>query len=445
MTMKKILSCGTLGLVFLLPWQTVWIIQEKMIGPESLSVAQAGAMGLWQYGTLRIYAVEFLIITLAVISVLCRYDHRGIPFRDRRRHIIVIALLLFAGLSIFWSDDRLVALFAWVRLCEGAFLFTLFRNTSLKWSWIVGAWIGAAVIQSTLGIWQFLVQEVSANSWLGIAAHYSATLGDAVVQAGDRRWLRAYGAFPHPNIFGAYLSVSMLWCAQALCRAQKKQHWLLLVAVSQLILGALLVSFSRGAWIVLLVAAVCALAVGIKKNGRGLKNFFAPVIHPGVLLVLASAITISAFSLTFFEELKVRTGFAESRLEVQSVSERIDSYARAVPLVEHVWLVGTGVGNFTNTLFRFEQAQGTVHEWYTYQPIHNVFVMVFVELGIIGLVFLVCLGVLLLRRMPVSMYPFLGAIAVLSLFDHFLWTLPFGIFMVAILSGMFSAQGLTVK
>lgn len=438
MTMKKILAFGMHGLVFLLPWQTVWIIQEKIIGPE-------GATGIWQYGTLKIYAVELLICFLAGIS-LFTINRLSFPQRRKSNLVIMIFLfLIFAGCSMFWSDDRLVAFFAWIRLCEGVFLFTLFRNTSLKWSWLVGAWITAAVIQSTLGIWQFLIQEVPANSWLGIAAHDPATLGDAVVEAGDRRWLRAYGAFPHPNIFGAYLSMSMLWCAHALCHAQKKRHWLLVIAASQFILGALLVTFSRGAWLAVLAAALCACVVGIKKHGGGIKNFFAPVVHPGVLLMLASAITISMFTFTFFDEVKVRTGFTESHLEMQSVSERIDSVTRATPFFAHTWLAGTGIGNFTNALFRFEQAQRTVHEWYTYQPIHNVFAMVFAELGIIGLTLLVFVGFLFLRRMPVFGYPFLGAMAVFSLFDHFLWTVPFGIFMAAILLGMFSARGLTVK
>lgn len=252
--MNKLYEYGAYLLVFLLPWQTVWIIQERMIGP-------AGAQGVWQYGTLRIYGIEFLILALAITYFIQRY--RGTKLMNvsksfRQLFCVAGIFLLFAGLSLFWSDDRLVAFFAWVRLLEGAFLFTLFRSTPLKWPWLAGAWIGAAFVQSALGIWQFAAQMVAAHTLLGIAVHNPLDLGTSVIEAGDRRWLRAYGGFPHPNIFGAYLAISVAWCFAALSRAVKKWQWIALTVSAQVMVIALLFTFSRSAWLALGVAAVGA-------------------------------------------------------------------------------------------------------------------------------------------------------------------------------------------
>lgn len=477
--MKKFLEYGIYAVIFLLPWQTVWIIQEAMIGPE-------GAMGVWQYGTLKIYAIEFLIVFLTLpllftalkntimsannrLSLLSLGDTRDTLRRESSLGVLIFVFLFFAGFSILWSADALVALFAWIRLLEGAFLFFLIRLIPVRWSLMFGAWIAAAVIQSGLGIWQFAVQEVVAHKFLGIAAHHSLILGNAVVEAGDRRWLRAYGAFPHPNLLGAYLAVGMVMCATMLVRAKEKMMsekkmvsgtflqaktnqtpffltpffpFFLLIA-SQIILIALLLTFSRSAWLALGVAAgvtfFCLATVPPRRFTfrRSKGQWFSEGIHPIVVMIVVSVVTIGIFTSVFSEEVATRLGITSSRLEEQSLSERISLLDRAwnhMPLI--TWLTGTGVGNFTNTLFHYEEEQSTPQPWYVYQPIHNAFLMIFAELGIIGIVLFLAFLFMIVRTLYYSSsrvmgYGLLVALLVPAFFDHFLWTLPFGVFFAS--------------
>lgn len=428
-------------LVFLLPWQTVWIIQERMIGPE-------GAQGVWQYGTLRIYGIEFLILAIAIIYFIHRY--RGTKLMNVLKNSCQFfcaagIFLLFAGLSIFWSDDRLVAFFAWVRLCEGALLFILFRSTPLKWSWLVGAWIGAALVQSALGIWQFATQIVAAHTLLGIAVHDPLDLGTSVIEAGGSRALRAYGGFPHPNIFGAYLAVSVIVCFAALSRTIKKWQWIVLTVSAQVIVIALLFTFSRSAWLGVFGASMMGLFFFLKKGLRGMRNYIIPVIHPSVVAVVISVITVGIFSAYFSEEIQTRFGLIQSRLETKSASERIFSIERAGPVFQTHGLLGVGMGNFTNTLFSLEEERGITQAWHTYQPIHNVFLLVFAELGIIGALLFIVLISLIVRKVHRSQSRVAGCavLAVLlvpAIFDHFLWTLPFGVFLTGIALGIVAAE-----
>ncbi|MEK7123090.1 MAG: O-antigen ligase family protein [Patescibacteria group bacterium] len=467
--MKKILEWGVTAVIFLLPWQTVWIIQEQMIGPQ-------GAIGVWQYGTLKVYAIEFLIVALAFLAVLHTLKKmvsspnfaKNVTFQNSDlTPFFFIAFLFFSGLSITWSGDKLVALFAWVRLLERASLFFLIRSFPIRWALVFGAWIVAALAQSVLGVWQFAAQEVVANKFLGIAAHQPFTLGDAVVEAGDRRWLRAYGAFPHPNMLGAYLAVSLAVCAGTLSYLKEKWQWLIVILASQVLLIALLLTFSRSAWLAVGVAAVIGCFAAIhsryrytlkRSNGQRLGNLQPHVatararaaITPTVMLVLISMITATIFVFGFREEIQTRVGFSQSRLEVQSISERIGGIGRATPLLKEYLLFGTGIGNFTNTLFRFEESRGVVQPWYTYQPLHNVFLMIFAELGLLGIVLLLMIVVFAIRNIrssslrAVSYLPtgqasgLLIILFIFSLFDHFLWTHPFGLFFAAITLGVFA-------
>jgi len=440
--MKKILERAVPVLIFLMPWQTVWIIKERMIGP-------AGAVGVWQYGTEKIYAIECFILLLAILSFICFFvgiwRHTEPSFFSRigqwkRSRFFffdcaVFGFLFFAALSILWSSDRTVASFAFIRLCEGAFLLFLFRSTRLRFSEVARAWIAGAVIQSIFAMAQFGMQTISANTLLGIAAQNPASLGVSVVEAGDRRWLRAYGAFSHPNVLGAYFTISMLWCGMALSRIKEK--WLSVIALlsSQIILVGLLLSFSRGALIALLAAAVVSGGVSWwarRKNRHKLDH----TISPSAVFVLISLVTIAVFSSYFFDEVKTRVGIERSRLESQSIDERIASIPRALPLIKTVWYRGTGIGTFTRSLFNYEQEHSTVQPWYTYQPLHTVFLMIFVELGILGIVFFLAAAYFFFRPTVAHWYPFIVSLFIFSSVDHFLWTLPFGVFFSCIVLGL---------
>lgn len=443
--LDSLLKRGTLLFLFLLPLQTVWIVQEAVIGAQ-------GAVGIWQYGTLKVYAIEGVIGALACIYGIRLAMRGGVHSAhgiDRRAWYGAIAFFFLAGVSIAWSENALVALVAFGRLLEGTFLFTLFRSATLSMADVQRVWIAAAVLQGILGIWQFAAQGIVENTIVGIAAHDPSALGTAVVQAGDRRWLRAYGAFPHPNIFGAYLAVSMVWCGYALSCAKKKWQWLVLIFSSQIILVALLLTFSRSAWLALIAGgAFCAVVSFRRRPAKEPDSHFMPAtffVHPITAFVLVSSITIAIFSTFFFEEVITRIGAVESRLEVQSVAERISQIDRAQPLLSKIWYRGTGIGNFTNTLFRFEQERGIAQPWYAYQPLHDVPLMIFAELGIGGgIAFLMLIGLLLRTlgrsQLRITSYGLLIMVFTLSLFDHFLWTLPFGIFFAASILGIVSSR-----
>ena len=442
--MKRLLEWGAYALVFLLPWQTVLVVQQKTIGRADTLLE-----GVWQYGGIRLYAIEGLVLLLIlVVLALTIYTIfiRGIRVTAiawyRSRFFVLDACLsLFVVLSlgsVLWALDRSVAMMGAVRIFEGVFLFVLFRTLQLRTSLLASVALGGAVLQGGIGGVQFLMQGTSASTLLGIAAHDPSTLGDAVVQAGDRRWLRAYGAFPHPNILGAYLAIGMVVCAMALSRAREKWQWVVLLVASQIMLVGLFLTFSRSAWLAVIVAGVAWLAIDSfsrSKRGEGEGQASRFLVEPIHLMLLVSVVVAGIMSFYFFDEVKGRVGIEPSRIERQSLDERVSLVSRAIPLVHDVWYRGSGIGNFTNTLFQFEEKRGVDREWYTYQPLHNVFLMIFAELGLFGLIVVLVMAFFIIRSAPVSTYPLLFSLGALSLFDHFLWTLPVGIFLSAIVLG----------
>ena len=69
------------------------------------------------------------------------------------------------------------------------------------------------------------------------------------------------------------------------------------------------------------------------------------------------------------------------------------------------------------------------------QPVHNVFMLIFTEIGLIGVMFFIGVGVFLFRK---SKFTFVGvsALAILvavGMVDHYFWSLPQGMMILLIL------------
>ena len=125
-----------------------------------------------------------------------------------------------------------------------------------------------------------------------------------------------------------------------------------------------------------------------------------------------------------------------------SVSERVQSLWDAERVIgEGNILLGTGVGNFTAEMMRLQPDRPV----WSIQPAHNVFVLIFAELGLVGFVWFVLFLVVGIKTWIPGQarddknIVFFAALATLLpslLLDHWLWTSHFGLFFLFILLGL---------
>ncbi|MDD4900616.1 MAG: O-antigen ligase family protein, partial [Patescibacteria group bacterium] len=184
-----------------------------------------------------------------------------------------------------------------------------------------------------------------------------------------------------------------------------------------------------------------------------------PLLH--VILVIAAMWFMLFLA---YPNLVMTRLYANGRLENKSASERMASLKNSWPIIKEHWLGGVGMGNYTLAL-RHELKQN--EQSYYYQPIHNVWLLVLAETGVLGLaVFLGILVYLIIfnfkflisEKMPNAQYPmsklFLGVgksgdgtsalinlanlavIIVIMCFDHWLWSLHFGVLFFWLILGL---------
>ena len=430
--------------LFFLPFQTQWIIREGWM-----------ATSVWQYGTLSFFISDALIIALiiAIIVQWLRGPRSSIIPRaeSRSAFLAMIVFMIWSFLSIWWSLDRWVALWhaAWV-LEAGALGFIVFYNRCYRrvmiWSFLIGA-----LFQACIGVTQFVTQMSYASTIMGWALHNPADLGTSVIDTGIRRWLRAYGGMPHPNIFGGFMAISLLLYGCEMQgvlvslrqRFESSERLAALMSVAGLWLGyciiliGLLLSFSRSAWLAFVVGFI------IWFLGQGRPKPYKQLI--------ATVIVIVIVVVPFWEPFSTRVT-VNKRLETKSLEERQGGYRQSWELIKHHPWIGAGIGNYTNSLQVIDDHPTTNDPMTTismpkkawdYQPVHNAFVLVLAELGIIGLLLLLLSlwgsfrimnnELRIMERFTFILHTsyFILPVIILALFDHYLWSLHVGLLIAA--------------
>ncbi|MEI6650072.1 MAG: O-antigen ligase family protein [Candidatus Moraniibacteriota bacterium] len=196
--------------LFILPFQTVYLWREPIIGG-----------GKWQYGTIGIYASSLVLACAIVLGALLKAkalksESIGVRmkkmWRERKSDAFLLLFVLWSGLSIIWAQDTALAGYTFVKILLAADAFIMTRDLVRrgKMKQIVLVLFVAAMIQSVIGIGQFLTQETFSSTLLGTSAYESWQSGTSVLKNDTGRFLRAYGTFPHPNLYGLFLAVVLL-------------------------------------------------------------------------------------------------------------------------------------------------------------------------------------------------------------------------------------------
>ena len=420
-------------LFFLLPLQTRWIIAPMFIGGFEVP-----------YGTLSLVATE-VVLWLAVLLLFTQHHPSTIILRKLLRGcsgMVVAAALLFFAAQGFFAAAKPLWIAALLHLVEGAALITLTAAYPRKLL-LVSAFIVSMLVQSGFAAAQTLQQSIPASTLLGMAAQDPQTLGVAVIETQTSRILRAYGGLPHPNILGGYLAIGIFIALLAYLEVQRRiaMAWqqasddapaecgirerkllaadIFFISSFVLLAFALALTFSRSAWLGL-DAGIIGVAIGAAR----MRQAFPKIAFAKMLICVGlGALT----AIAFFPEAYVTRLTRGSRAEIRSLAERTELTATALHRVSQHPVRGVGLGQ---GVVAFIPETNTLPGW-TYQPPHNVFLLILLELGIMGTTLLCLLAAVILRyvRVPPFVLPYLALIGMIGLFDHYLWSLYPGVLL----------------
>jgi len=440
-------------LIFLLPLQTRWMFKLGELQD-----------GYYEYNTMSLYGVDIMLLLVLLVFIVRRFFQRELritnyelPARNDTHSVaggrftniwwLIGGLELFIFISIFsaqggpalgwFVSNKWLALYGYGRFLLGIgllFLITQINYDKIKLYWVI---VLSGLAQSLLALYQFTSQQVYGSKWFGIATQYSSDFGVSVVDNGFRRWLRVYGGLPHPNILGGFLAVVLLVNVILYFELHKK----FIATVSRNRIGlifslvffiinfvGLLLTFSRSAWLGFFTGfVILSFHYFIIKRSQETRTNILKFVF--VIVVISGC-----FIWGLHEPLSTRFNL-DNRLESKSVSERINYNNDAWKIIKSNLLFGVGIKNYGLAVHDEINSERSVYE---YEPVHNVFLLVWAEIGIIGLsivILLYCYIVKLLKR-DFEMLSLVIAMVVMMTFDHWWWSMGFGVYLFWLIIGL---------
>lgn len=417
--------------VFLLPWQTRWIARDCIINGEPL-----------EYGRISFYGLDIILIIILLFCYIVLLlkkkklegggDYQELEIRNQKLGVVFYCLLFsfYCLLTTLWASDKGVSLHWGIRMLLGFGLFLVMSKINFSRVRLAIVMVVSGAIQGLLGIWQFINQNIGQSKWLGMAGKSAEELGASVVEFGIERWIRAYGSLPHPNIYGALLVIAFLAVIYLITKIEHKYHKLFLIFSASFILLGILFSYSRGAWLVLACLYLAGIIVVWRIKENWISGFGMGLLAYGLMLLLVFVFATWPIAAT-------RLGInGPERLEIKSTAERIDSYRLAGEIIKDNWLVGTGIGNYTLAV---EERYPDLKTW-DIQPVHNVYLLIIGELGILGFLFLIgthgYMALWLKKQKKIGYAWLFFCFLVFLMLDHFWWTSATGLYAMWLISGL---------
>lgn len=318
-----------------------------------------------------------------------------------------------------------------------------------------------ALFQIIITILQFINGSSLGLNFLGESEIYANYYGSSFFEYNGQSFLRGYGTFPHPNLLGGFLLFLMIISSSIFYQKRVLRYGLNLLMIIGIVF-----TFSRSALMISLIIVASNLIFDYLyfKNKEVTssseysnyasrdefdksKTFTIPRRNIQTAKKSkkskSSTTRASAFMLPFFSRFADLLNLSQNT--DSSISERGLLIEASYQVIKNNLFFGAGWGNFIKSMEGFVPT--TFGGFGLFQPVHNIFLLLLSENGIIGLCVIFALlimssltnikilfqNVVYNKKITVSQYWIIIAtisVILISFVDHYLLTLPQGIIIL---------------
>jgi len=384
----------------------------------------------WGSKPIFLHMIDIVIVALFVMWCM-RKGWRDIVFSLTTKSVI-----LFAGISIVslgFAFHRGLGAYTLLHFLLGIFLYFYFSTHSfLRLEIAFHTILVGVALQTVVGFLQFKAQKSVGISYLGEIVFGPSIHGTANFYFGAEKLVRVPGTFLHVNIFGAFLCMGSLLILYFLLREKKVLPAIgfsLFYYATNLLL---LLTFSRSSITTIITCTLIYCLVSYK-------TYRLTILR---VLAIWFFVFLTVWGM-FGNVLKARF---ENSFNELSYKHRVIYNEIGVQVVRQHPLLGVGIGNFTDHAFReklYQARELTLS--FLYQPIHNLYLLIAAETGLLGfLAFLGFLVFLFWARMQevfinervLTLSCILIGFLILGLADHYFWDLEQGVIMLWTVLGL---------
>ncbi len=359
-----------------------------------------------------VYLTDLIIIFL--LSDLLIHRGKGLFALIKKNKTPVLFALGFIFINIAFSVNQSISVFRWLKVLEvvGLFVYLRFEGKEINKDLVYNSLFYSLVFFSSIGILQFFLGRTLGGPlyFLGERSFNISTPGIALAQIGDWEFMRAYSTFSHPNSLSGYLGLSFLFLLSVNYFKKNPVHFVGFLIIT----GCLLLTFSFSAFLSLALVLLLVLVNGKKSLTLNFRNslLFIFIGFSLFFAVFANQVTSSITNLN------------------SSITERIDLSSVSGKIIQEKFLTGVGLGNFIISLPRYA---GSAANTWLLQPVHNIFLLAFSEMGIVGFL---ALYLIFYRGIKKKYFLLFIFVMITGVLDHYWLTLQQNILLLTILLGL---------
>jgi len=351
-----------------------------------------------------IYATD-IVLVLLVISRLGKI---------KLTPSFIGVFIVFSIINIYYSINRDISFLKMLKIGELYLFFEAVRTFTKAelYKLVYKPLLFSLILFSLIGLIQVVEGKTIGGIfyYLGERTFSIFSPGIATIEFNGDSLLRAYSTFSHPNSFAGYIIVSLLILRHLSKQINRKAK--AYIVGRNLSLFALALTFSLGAFVSMAASILMAKVVKTLKS-------------PMAFLIL---LFLLSYSLMLISDINIGLSIDDS------INQRLELARESVSIFINKPFTGVGANNYINSIS--EQNPGKY--FWLLQPVHNIYLLVLSETGLIGLVLLF---VLLLKILNKSYkYQYLNyaifTILIAGLFDHYSLTLQQNMLINTLLIGL---------
>ena len=324
--------------------------------------ASAVVLILWKYelgvflaagfAALLSTTAMFLLMGITIFSFGCRWVMGKLPkYKATPIDALVVLffiVLCYSTLTSYFIRDSINVLVVHTLMLAFYFVLTRTINSRYKLYLLIGLLTISASVTSLYGVYQYFGGAATTEAWV------DTTMFEDIQS-------RAGSTFSNPNILGEYL-IMMIPLALSLLWYRKKLIYKGIFAAMLGLMGiCMLLTFSRGAWLGLIVALV-GFSVVRDKRLFGLfiiGLFIMPFVLPPSIIHRFTSI---------------------GNLADTSSSYRMSILLGSLRMAQDYWISGIGLGSLAFKAIYPKYSLAAAYALHS----HNVYIQVILEMGVAG-------------------------------------------------------------
>jgi len=409
-------------LIFCLPFQVRKIIYQFR-----------GDFNEWT--SIYIYLTDILLVFVFLLWLWRKKKQRFFILRQaqdviKKPGFWLGVFLMISFISLVQARNIGLGFYSWIKLLEmiGLFLYLKYNFKELfnfkKLSYV---FIASGLWQSFIAISQYIQQKSLGLRFLTESPLSPEIAGVAKIIVDGTKMIRAYGTFPHPNVLAVFIFICLFFTfCLFLNKKNSFKSYIFLSVTFFFLFFTLFLTYARLVIFIFLLSSIIYFIILFKKNKKQILSLF-------LLIIICLSI------ITYFAWPEISSRFYISAGE-QSIGLRLFYSQTSFLIIQEYPLLGIGIGNF---VWEIRQMLDLLSSW-LHQPVHNIYLLIASETGLIGLfIFLMFLYQLLRKfnkklknKKHYLLLLIVCAFLFLGLFDHYFWTLQQGQLIFWIVLGL---------